>query len=260
MITHGKFGKIEYSLHPQEPVTKLVIQVHGLRGGKDSKFRVEFANKLYKEGYSVFRINFSEGSYVSTPHGAPLGKVHSQQVEDLETVMDHLTSKLNPSSIGIIGPCTGANAALVLASKEKYYPSIDTIIAIAPYEWRSVCPIEGAPDEKYIEMVREYLSEERRARGLKKVGVNYTNTSIVDGWEQDLTKRVSEIPMRLPILFINGHQDPLVTPDMVIPLVSAKRGLMAHHQILARSHGYANPQEVEAINSLALDWFEKYLK
>jgi predicted alpha/beta-fold hydrolase len=259
MVKDLDIDGLNCSLHSRGEGSNLVILLHGLKGSKDGKHRRGFAEFMYDLGYSVLRFNFSVGSALDERE--EFGRFLNTQVEELGRILSYVNSNLRPERTGIMGGCTGGNVALLAASDERFEGAIDSVVTLAPYD----IPRDKMQFDKKVRFevfsatVHDLLVETKRARGLQKVRLVYGLDSIRELFEVDMVYRVGKIPKDLPVRFIVGHKDPLVTREMVEPLFYAKSGIKDLCVIYSRSHGYANPREVRAVNGLASGWFNATL-
>lgn len=109
----------------------LVILVHGLEGSSQSNYIVSTAQKLYKKGFSILRMNIRNcggTSHLSeTLYNAGLS-------DDVKKVIDFFIEKYDYKNIFTAGFSLGANTVLKMAGEysNKYPNELKGVIAISP--------------------------------------------------------------------------------------------------------------------------------
>lgn len=246
-------------LHTAES-DKLLILLHGLMGSRDAPYRVEFAERMNRLGYNVLRFNFSKGSGKDINHP----DIFTSQLNELEEIC----SSYPDFKIGLMGACTGGNVALVHSSRNK----VRCVFALAPFS----IPLDYRPQEEvqmdyispeiisrryriHAEAINRIVSEKKRERIIRRIGLFLPPTAIQDFLKYDICEAVRQIPEETNTCFVVGDKDPLVSPILTLPLYQAKRGLKELHQIPSRSHGYVNPSEANRVNELAQSFFTSNL-
>ncbi len=111
-----------------------IILVHGLEGSSDSQYIVGNANKLWRAGASVIRMNMRNcgGTERLTPT-----LYHSGLSADVDAVMRFFLQREQLESISLVGYSMGGNLVLKLAGE---------LGADAPRELRSVVGVSPAID------------------------------------------------------------------------------------------------------------------
>jgi hypothetical protein len=119
-----------YSLQSSERENGCFILLHGWEGGYDSRYMKSATTYLFKNGYSIFRLNFRD-------HG---NTYHLNEGLFFVTLFDEifqaiqLISEMVNTPIYLTGYSLGANFALRIARKHSKTPikGLKKILAIAP--------------------------------------------------------------------------------------------------------------------------------
>jgi len=259
--TDYKIKGLETSIHYSSRKNPAIILLHGAMGHKDAVYRVKFAEELNYHGYNVIRFNFS----VASKGKEVTDNFFTKQVKDLENIILHCKENYSFENLAIMGACSGANLAL-LAGKDK---QIKSIVALAPFEIPKDLVVESntlnihdyndvdKTHEEYFNDVNKVLSDEKRLRMIRKIGIPISKEAILDFKSLNINVEVQKIPEKTPVLFIIGNKDPVINLEMVKPIYAQKRGVKELQIIPARSHGYINPKEAELVDNLAYSWFNK---
>jgi predicted alpha/beta-fold hydrolase len=110
------------------------IIVHGLEGSSDSQYVIGNANKLWKAGGNIIRMNMRNcgGTEALTPT-----LYHSGLSGDVAAVMRYFIAEQNLTSVSLIGYSMGGNLVLKLAGE---------LDSAAPAQLRSVIGVSPAID------------------------------------------------------------------------------------------------------------------
>jgi predicted alpha/beta-fold hydrolase len=141
-----------------------VILVHGLEGSADSQYVVGNANKLWRAGASVIRMNMRNcggRDYEMAPLSPTL--YHSGLSADVGAVMHHFLARENLQSVSLAGYSMGGNLVLKLAGE---------LGTDAPRELHSVVGVSPAidlgPSASALHRVENRVYELRFLRALLK--------------------------------------------------------------------------------------------
>ena len=262
MIKDITIDNLDATLHYRTGNKGLIILLHGIMGEKDAPYRRQFANFLCDNGYNSLRFNFSVGS-----RGKLLtDDFMERQVEDTKKVVRYLIQKGN-SNLGLVGACSGANNALIVAANKEFYGRIKSVVTLAAFEVPTSINLNKIQVEfhdyddlerryrDYEERANFYLEDSKRSRLMKKIGFTISKEAVARFKNLNIRKIVESIPSILPILFIVGDKDPMVSIEMTTSLYEAKRGLKSLEVITSRSHGYINPEEASTVNKITYKWF-----
>jgi predicted alpha/beta-fold hydrolase len=138
------------------------ILLHGLEGSANSHYVVGNANKLWRAGANVIRMNMRNcggSNYEMARETATL--YHSGLSGDVAAVMQHFLSRERLESIALIGYSMGGNLVLKLAGE---------LAAAAPAQLRSVVGISPSidlgPSATALHRIENRLYEARFLRAL----------------------------------------------------------------------------------------------
>ncbi len=139
MLAHCRWQKSRRS-HPT------MILIHGLEGSNTSIYMLGTAEKAYRAGFNVVRLNLRNCG--DTEHMTPT-LYHAGMSGDLRAILRELIEQDGLSDIFIIGFSMGGNMSLMLAGEETgdlpselagvcaVSPTIDLSSCVDAIEWRS---------------------------------------------------------------------------------------------------------------------------
>lgn len=104
----------------------LIILIHGWEGCAQSTYLLPAANRLYCEGYSVFRLHLRDHGDSHHLNDAPFLATRSQEVKDAVAA---IVAQYPHEYVGLAGFSLGANIALRVGAEN---PVLDQVVAIAP--------------------------------------------------------------------------------------------------------------------------------
>jgi predicted alpha/beta-fold hydrolase len=111
------------------------ILVHGLEGSADSQYVVGNANKLWRAGANVIRMNMRNcgGADYAMAGRAPT-LYHSGLSGDVGAVMQHFVERERLDSVALIGYSMGGNLVLKLAGElgKDAPPELRSVVGISP--------------------------------------------------------------------------------------------------------------------------------
>ncbi|HZL29281.1 MAG TPA: alpha/beta fold hydrolase [Acidobacteriaceae bacterium] len=116
---------------PQRPTRPTIIILHGLEGSSRSQYVVGNANKLWRAGCNVIRMNMRNcgGTERLTPT-----LYHSGLSTDVERVLHFFRDSQKLQSIGLIGYSMGGNLMLKLAGDlgPSAPPELHSVVGVSP--------------------------------------------------------------------------------------------------------------------------------
>jgi predicted alpha/beta-fold hydrolase len=116
---------------PLRAAAPTAIILHGLEGSSNSQYVVGNANKLWRAGGNVVRMNMRNcgGTEALSPT-----LYHSGLSGDVRAVMDHFVSTRSLQSVSLIGYSMGGNLVLKLAGElgDATPPQLRSVIGISP--------------------------------------------------------------------------------------------------------------------------------
>jgi predicted alpha/beta-fold hydrolase len=216
-----------------------VILVHGLEGSSNSQYVVGNANKLWKAGANVIRMNMRNCG--GTERLSPT-LYHSGLSGDVAAVMRHFLQREALESISLVGYSMGGNLVLKLAGELGDHPpaQLKSVIGISPavdlgpsaaelhkphnrfYERRFLRALLKRYRRKTMLFPRAY--DPNRATGIKslwefddRITALYSGfTSAEDYYHRAAAARVID-RIAVPTLVLHALDDPFVklTPETV---------------------------------------------
>ena len=256
---------------PDPAARPAAIIVHGLEGSSNSQYVVGNANKLWRAGLSVIRMNMRNCG--GTEQLSPT-LYHSGLSGDVRAVMDHFTRTRSLASVVLIGYSMGGNLVLKLAGELGGYqpvgdapPQLRAVIGVSPavdlgpsadllhrplnrvYEWKFLRALVKRFRRKAILFPHAY--DIRRAdyiHSLRQFDNDITALysgflSADDYYFRAAAARVLD-RIRVPTLILHAADDPfvhitpasraLIAANPAITLVEPAHG--GHCAFLARAH------------------------
>ena len=104
--------KAAISRQPNGAQHPWVFLLHGWEGCMNSNYLVCSADRLYREGYNIVRLNFRDHG---DTHALNRGIFHSARLAEVRDAINVLLSELAPSRAYLVGFSLGGNFALRLA-------------------------------------------------------------------------------------------------------------------------------------------------
>jgi predicted alpha/beta-fold hydrolase len=108
-----------------------ILLLHGLEGSSDAHYMLGMADKAWRAGCNVVRLN--QRNCGGTEHLAR-GLYHSGLTEDPLAVLHELRDRENCSAFGVAGYSLGGNLTLKLAGElgEDGFPELKAVAAVSP--------------------------------------------------------------------------------------------------------------------------------
>jgi uncharacterized protein len=145
------------SVRAQQPA---VLILHGLEGSSQSQYVVGNANKFWKAGFNVIRMNMRNcgGTEKLTPT-----LYHSGLSGDVQRVMQHFVVREHLQSISLIGYSMGGNLILKLAGElgSDAPPQLSGVVGVSPV-------VDLGPSADALHEVQNRFYERRFLRALLK--------------------------------------------------------------------------------------------
>jgi predicted alpha/beta-fold hydrolase len=205
---------------------------HGMEGSSGSGYMLITADKAFRAGFNVIRLNFRNCG--NTEHLSPK-LYHGGLTDDLRVVIDELIARDGLSHIFIAGFSLGGNMVLKLAGEYGENP---------PTELRAVCAISPSIDmragsellmkrrnwiyqQDFLRRLRERIRIKKklfpdlydsnglnRVRSIKQFDDRYVAPSFGFANADDYYAKASSFPhisrIRVPTLIIHAEDDPFV--------------------------------------------------
>ena len=130
-LPDGDILRIVENRPPQWAIgDRIVVLVHGLGGHHQSNYMIRIAEKLYRAGKLVIRVNL-RGCGIG--FGYAKNPYHSGRSEDIRAVLEFLDERFC-SPVTITGFSLGANIVLKTAGEDSSSPTggLDSVIAVSP--------------------------------------------------------------------------------------------------------------------------------
>jgi predicted alpha/beta-fold hydrolase len=136
------------------------ILLHGLEGSSDSQYIVGNANKLWRAGANVIRMNMRNcgGTEALTPT-----LYHSGLSGDVDAVMRHFLHREGLTRISLIGYSMGGNLVLKLAGElgNNAPPELRSVVGVSP-------AIDLGPSADALHRLKNRIYERKFLRALLK--------------------------------------------------------------------------------------------
>ena len=114
---------------PRDPNGRLAILLHGWEGSSSSLHVVSGANRLWREGFRIVRINMRD-------HGESQhlnrGIFHSCRLDEMVDAVRWVNDRFAGEPLYLGGYSLGGNFALRIASVEDVVPDLARVVAICP--------------------------------------------------------------------------------------------------------------------------------
>ncbi len=241
--------------HPRER-RPVLLALHGLEGSSDAPYMKGIADKAFRAGFSVVRLNHRNCG--GTEH-LTKGLYHSGLTSDASEVMREMIERDGVGQIALAGYSLGGNVALKLAGElgKDAPPQLSCVAAVSPpidlpaatvlLERRANCVYQ----RYFLRSLRRRIRRKaslfpgvyaadglRRIRTVRAFDDRYT--SRLSGFRDaaDYYDRASSIRViariALPALIISAADDPFIPPE---PLRDPRVAGNPHVQVLLTPHG-----------------------
>jgi predicted alpha/beta-fold hydrolase len=256
-----------------------VILIHGLEGSADSQYVVGNANKMWRSGANVIRMNMRNcgGANYEMARFSPT-LYHSGLSGDVNAVMRHFLGREHLQSIALVGYSMGGNLVLKLAGElgSDAPRELHSVVGISPaidlgpsatalhrpinriYERRFMRAMKKRYRQKVSQFPQAY--DANRTIGLRSLrDFDDRITALYSGFKsaEDYYYRVSAARVieriAVPTLILHSLDDPFVTitpetlgkiyPNPCITLIQTERG--GHCAFLARAQSPADPAIID---------------
>ncbi|HEY5074484.1 MAG TPA: alpha/beta fold hydrolase [Pyrinomonadaceae bacterium] len=116
---------------PDRAEQPTLVMWHGMEGSTASSYMLTTADKMFRAGFNVVRVNFRNCG--GTEHLSPT-IYHGGMTGDLRAVIDHLIARDRMSRLCVAGFSLGGNMVLKLAGEygESPPPELKAICAVSP--------------------------------------------------------------------------------------------------------------------------------
>ncbi|HTV08485.1 MAG TPA: alpha/beta fold hydrolase [Candidatus Aquilonibacter sp.] len=141
-----------------------VVILHGLEGSSQSQYVVGNANKFWKAGFNVIRMNMRNcGGAKYDPAKLTPTLYHSGLSGDVQRVMQHFLEREHFESISLIGYSMGGNLVLKLAGElgAAAPPQLSSVVGVSPV-------VDLGPSADALHEMQNRLYERRFLRALLK--------------------------------------------------------------------------------------------
>ncbi len=196
----------------------VIIFLHGFKGFKDWGPFPDVCEELARAGYGVVAMNFSlngigDDKTEFTEPELFERETLSQDLDDIGSVIEALQtgeisdnhSNLNTDLIGLVGHSRGGQTAISAAVEYESVQCLVTWSAVADYRERWTEKMKKDWDEQgYTEI------KNSRTGQVMKLGKAVYEDSINNAGRVIAIERVKDL--RIPVLFIHGHDDETVDP------------------------------------------------
>ena len=219
-----------------------VIMSHGFESSKDGNKWLVLAPQLYDAGFASLRFSYrgcgegenkSEGDFEDT--------TLTGRISDYRAAIDFLQrTKIDTTRLGVIGSSLGG--MVTLAARDKRIRAMVTLATPSHIPSQNGKELKRAKDKGYFE-----LDSGRRVRiGFYGDLLRYNIC--------DEVKRI-----HCPLLIIHGSQDEIVPVEDAHTLYSHANEPKRLEVIEKANHVFDNPEHLDTVVSLSLEWFKDYL-
>jgi predicted alpha/beta-fold hydrolase len=233
--------------------TKLVVLIHGLEGGSESKYILAASSELNKAGYDTVSFNLRG---CSGEDNLLLSTYHSGKTEDLEFVISYLIENYSYDKIMIVGYSLGGNITLKYFGEHALAISDKVSCGIAvsvPVDLASSSKAMGTAQNKlymgkFLKSLRIKVIEKSQKHPAYKLDINRLMktktfkdfdglyTAPVSGFSgpEDYWKKASSKPylssIKKPVLLISSLDDPFLAKECY-PYKEAKDSNYFHLEV-----------------------------
>lgn len=211
---------------------KAVIISHGLEGSSKRPYIKGMAKALHEHGYDVVAWNFRG---CSEEMNRQRRFYHSGATDDLHTVVEHVASKDEYSSISLVGFSLGGNLTLKYLGEREAHPLLNRAVTISvPLDLRTSCakissPVNRLYSNRFLRslkskiLIKSKLRDDLDTSALPRVKTlqefDDLYTAPLHGFENalDYYERCSSIrfvkQIQIPTLVINTINDPFLSEE-----------------------------------------------
>jgi predicted alpha/beta-fold hydrolase len=233
--------------------TKLVVLIHGLEGGSESKYILAASSELNKAGYDTVSFNLRG---CSGEDNVLLSTYHSGKTEDLEFVISYLIENYSYDKIMIVGYSLGGNITLKYFGEHalKISDKVSCGIAVSvPVDLASSSKKMGGSHNKlymnkFLKSLRSKVLEKSEKHPSYNLDINKLMnaktfkdfdglyTAPVSGFSgpEDYWKKASSKPylpsIKKPVLLISSKDDPFLAKECY-PYKEAKESNYFHLEV-----------------------------
>lgn len=217
---------------PDRTAQPTLVIWHGMEGSTASSYMLTTANKAFRAGFNVVRVNFRNCG--ETEHLSPT-IYHAGLTSDLRAVIDELIARDHLSHLFIAGFSLGGNMALKLAGEygDDPPPQVKGIVAISPSVNLRLSTSLMARGRNWIYQqdflrrlknrirVKEKLFPDlydstglRHVRSIEQFDDLYVAPAFGFAGASDYYAKASSLPfisrIRIPTLIIHAEDDPFI--------------------------------------------------
>lgn len=242
---HSEGQKVVASLHLPENFKKplpCVIASHGYKSNRNSEKYSLIGHSFSQEGIAVLRFDY-RGALNGDSDGMFEDTTLTGRIKDLQSALDHLkhVREVDSNRVGLIGSSLGGMVVLALSKYER----VKAVVTLAtPY---------GFPRQR----------EEMKISLEEKGYYEYPDGSKIKTHLYDDLKKYNmgeEIKkITCPILIIHGVLDEQVPRHHAFNLYNHANEPKRLEMIEAADHAFTDPNALNKVLDLSLEWFKKYL-
>ena len=215
-----------------------IIMSHGFESSKDGTKWLALAPRLYEAGFAFLRFNYRGcGRGQETSEGQFEDTTLSGRIKDYIAAINFSeNTEIDTKRLGVIGSSFGG--MVVLAARDSRIKAMVTLSAPARFQ----TPTKEQLSREFIELP----SGQRLRTGFFR-----------DAQQYDICQAIGKISC--PVLLIHGSADEVVPVKDAHDLYRSAREPKRLAIIEGGSHALNEPEHLEQILSLTLNWFQQYL-
>lgn len=240
---NSRNGEIAIAVHkPEKQSDKLLILCPGFLDSKDYRHLVVLAEDLCSQGYTAVRFD-PIGTWESEYNDNEKYTI-TQYLEDVRTVLEYMLEKYSYKKIVIGGHSRGGRISILYAARD---PRVSLVLAIMP----SYGNFEG---EERIQWEKSGIKISKRdaldGGELKEFKLPFAH--VLDMDKYDVIADTEKV--KIPIIFVAGELDDLVTPRDVMDIFDNAGELKTFVLVPGVGHNYRrNEDEIKIMNGKIIE-------
>lgn len=232
----------------QKQKSPAVIICHGFKGIKEEELLVKLSDRLFKNGFSTFRFDFTNGL------GESYGKIENititQELDDLKAITNFVYNNLNidKNRIGLAGHSLGGMLAILYASQDK---RIKAAAPLSPVLKLDITPAinQGLPfvlkwKKQGFQIFHSYS---------KNIDVKVNYAFYEDGKKYDSVEAARKL--KIPIFFVHGDKDDAVPVEHSKMMYKSAKEPKKILIIKGSDHSFTKKEHLNEVTNRVAYWF-----